>query len=910
MKFYYFNSTHWDREWYMSKDAFRYGLVKMFGKLLDIFKTDKDFKKFTFDGQTIVLEDILEIRPEWRNEMQDLISSGKLNVGPWYVMPDEFLESGEAAIRNLLIGRKISRSFGAEPWNIGYVCDIFGHYGQFPQIMAGFGIRGVVAWRGIPYDAEAFLIWESPDGTKIPLFHFMPRNGYGSFSMEIRGLKDTPMDEDKFKKRLKEWLGDYEKFYKGKIVLSDALDHTEPNHDTMKMLGWIKDCYPDAEIIHDDFTAVFTNEYKEPEKLPTFKGELIYPIEPVRHGAYQISSTLSSRYDIKQANDRCENTLENTVEPMLAEAAVNGNTESLPFLNHAWKHLIQNHAHDSICGCSPDMIHRHMLPRFEEVMTIADEIKREHRWMDFEKITQTPRWQVLHSDFYDDWDKALAHCDKNGNYTLRMYNSLPYQVKKISEVEIAFPAAMAYKTQHPTAPFSPEGTYTFEIFDENDRKIDYKIHKIVRSEHRVLAIGTYQSFNICKVIMEIDLRASGWTEYKIRPVDHPVRNLRTMLTGRHSASNGIISLKINVNGTFDVTDLRSNVTFKGQNDYRFHRDIGNGWAFIEPVGGDVTVSGYLKSVRITHDSSERTEFEIVRAFDMPAEIIFQGGVYQNFKGFFPSENIISQEIKTFVALDRNSDQLQIRTEIDNKLKDCRLQLIIPTEISGNYFANQQFTTVSRPAGRVHNLESEYYQEAESPDKNFEGIIGKRNNAGGLVFIGKEGLHECGCSAENEGDLTVTLFRSFRRTVMSDGETEGQLNKKLSFEYMLKCITPDCSMTKLNHIRKSLQSVPAVTYLIPEYLVKTHKDGSFMTIDGNLTFSALKTADNGTSNEVILRLYNPEMKSDSSTVKFNRQFKKAEFCRIDETVESLLAANAQEISVSASAHKIITIKVTF
>lgn len=910
MKFYYFNSTHWDREWYMTKDAFRYGLVKMFAKLTDIFKTDKDFKKFTFDGQTIVLEDILEIHPEWRSEMQELISSGKLNVGPWYVMPDEFLESGEAAIRNLLIGRKIARSFGAEPWPMGYVCDIFGHYGQLPQLMAGFGITGIVAWRGIPYDAEAFLIWESPDGSKIPLFHFMPRNGYGSFSMEIRGLKDTPMDENKFKTRLKEWLTDYEKFYGDRIVLSDALDHTEPNHDTIKMLGWIKDCYPDCEIIHDDFTAVFANEYKEPEKLPLFKGELIHPIEPVRHGAYQISSTLSSRYDLKQANDHCENTLENEIEPMLAEAAINGTTDSIPFLNHAWKHLIQNHAHDSICGCSPDMTHRHMLPRFEEVMTVADEIKREHRWLDFEKITQNPRWQILHSDFYDDWDKALAHCDENGNYTLRLYNPLPYQVNKISEVEIAFPAAMPYKTQHATAPFSPEGTYTFEIFDEKGKKVDYKISKIIRSEHRVLAIGTYQTFNIYKVVTELDLRASGWTEYKIRPVDHPIRNLRSLLTGRLSASNGIISLKINDNGTFDVTDLRSNTVYAGQNDYRLHRDIGNGWAFIEPVGGDVTVSGYLKSVRITHDSSEMAEFEIVRAFNIPAEIIFEGGVYQNFKGFFPSDNIITQEIKTFVAIDRKSDQIQIRTEIDNKLKDCRLQLIVPTAIKGNYFANQQFTTVCRQPGRVFNAESEYYQEAESPDKNFEGIIGKRTANGGFAFIGKEGFHECGCPSENEGDLTVTLFRSFRRTVMSDGETEGQLNKKLSFEYILKCLTPDCSMTELNHIRKAMQSVPAITHLVPDYQIKEHKDGSFVTLEGALTFSALKTADNGNSNELIIRLYNPENETKSSTVKFDRIFKKAELCRIDETVEKLLENNQQEFCISAVPHKIITVKITF
>ena len=911
MRFYYFNSTHWDREWYISKDAFRYGLVKMFGKLLDIFKTDRNFKKFTFDGQTIVLEDILEIRPEWRQEIQSLISQGKLNVGPWYVMPDEFLVSGEAIIRNLLIGRNISRSFGAEPWPVGYVCDIFGHFGQLPQIMSGFGLKGIVAWRGIPYNAEAFLLWEAPDGTKMPLLHLMPRNGYGSFSMEVRGLKDTPMDEEKFKTRLKEWLGDYEKFYGDRIVLADGLDHTEPNHDTMKMLRWIQECYPTSEIIHDDFTCLFANEYQNWEKLPVIKNELISPIAPVRNGGYQISSTLSSRYDIKQANDRCENTLENEIEPMLAEAAVNGNTDSLPFLNHAWKHLIQNHAHDSICGCSPDIIHRHMLPRFEEVMTIANEIKREHIWQDFERITNKMRWEVLHSDFYDDWDKCLAHCDEDGGYTLRIYNPLPWQIKKVSKFEIAFPTAKPYKTQHATQPFSPESTYTFEIFDTQNNRIDYKIDKIVRSEHRILAIGTYRAFNVYDVVATLDLRPSGWTEYKIRPVDHPVRNLRSLLNGRRSASNGIIALKINDNGTFDVTDLRSNVTYAGQNDYRCHRDIGNGWAFVEPVGGEITTGGYLKSIRIVHDSSERAEFEIVRAFDIPSEMIFKGGVYQDFKGFFASDEIITQEIKTFVALDRDSDSLQIRTEIDNKLKDIRLQLVIPTGIAGNYFANQQFTTVYRQPGRIAALESESYQEPESPDKNFEGIIGKRNESGGVVFIGKEGLHECGCLAENGGDLTVTLYRSFRRTVMSDGEVEGQLNKKLTFAYLLKCITPDCTMTELNHLRKELQIFPAITHLVPDYLIQEHTDGSFMQLDGDLTFSALKTADSDDAHMLVLRLYNPDKETRKATVKFAKEFKEAYLCRIDETVQCPIDYdNDKQLTVSAAPYQIITIKLTF
>ena len=128
---FYFSGTHWDREWYQDFQGFRYRLVDMVNYLLDLLERDKDYKTFHFDGQTIVLDDFLEICPERREELASRIREGKILIGPWYVMPDEFLVSGESLIRNLMIGHKISSSYGVEPWKFGYVCDCFGHTAQF-----------------------------------------------------------------------------------------------------------------------------------------------------------------------------------------------------------------------------------------------------------------------------------------------------------------------------------------------------------------------------------------------------------------------------------------------------------------------------------------------------------------------------------------------------------------------------------------------------------------------------------------------------------------------------------------------------------------------------------------------------------------------------------------------------------
>ena len=187
-RFYYFNSTHWDREWYQSFQEFRKYLLDTTEKLLAIFEEEGErYRRFTFDGQTIVLEDITEIRPEWRPKLEALIKSGRLSVGPWYVMPDEFLASGEALIRNLQTGARVARGFGHEPWPVGYVCDIFGHIAQLPQIFAGFALKGAVCWRGTPDLGDQHLLyWESPDGTRLATLNLGKHGGYADFTLAMR----------------------------------------------------------------------------------------------------------------------------------------------------------------------------------------------------------------------------------------------------------------------------------------------------------------------------------------------------------------------------------------------------------------------------------------------------------------------------------------------------------------------------------------------------------------------------------------------------------------------------------------------------------------------------------------------------------------------------------------------------
>ncbi len=906
MKFYYFNSTHWDREWYQPWQEFRKYLVDTTGILLDIFDRDPDFQKFTFDGQTIVLQDVVEIRPDWRPRLEALVKSGKLQVGPWYVMPDEFLVSGEALIRNLLVGRAIAREYGAEPWPIGYICDIFGHIAQLPQILLGFGLSGAVLWRGAPGDSGPYVMWRSPDGSAIPTIRLLTRNGYANFSLEVRGWWNLPQQESEFKRRFQKWVEESQAHWGDALVLSDAFDHGEPCADTNKLLAWIRELYPEAEVVHSDYRDVIADQFRQPEQLPVLKGELIYPCDYRPHGGTQISGTLSSRYDIKQANDRCQDELELLVEPQLACRSAAGDVESLPFLTYLWRHLLQNHAHDSICGCSIDAVHRMMLCRFEEVRSLASRMDEEFRFRDRETVTGMPVLSWIRN--WADEDKAKLEVAPDGSYQLLVYNSLPFEVDKVSELEIAFPAVVAYPHRQ-AEPFGYDFINSFRLFDEAGEELHYSIRSIARNQVRNFYRQDARRYDFYQVVLRTKLRASGWTAFELRASERPVRSFSSLLTGRRSAANGLIALEIADNGTFSLTDLRSGRTYAGQNDYKIEREIGDGWNHAGPTGGFATVGSSSAGVRVTLDGADRAEFEIVRRYEVPRELVFQGGILENYVGIVESRENITFEIRTFVALDRGSDQVAVRTVIDNHLRDFRLQLIVPTGISGDYFAGQAFAVLERPAGRSSGSSSEDYIETEVPDKNFAGIVGKRDERGGLALLAQAGLHEAGCLPGDAGELTVTLLRAFRRTVQTNGETEGQLNKELTFSYALHCFEPGCTNAMLQHRRLAL-SVANSHYLIRRDFIKNQQADSFLKLSGELAFSALKPADSGKPGEVILRLVNLSARNASGLIHWARPFRTAERCRLDETMEESLAAAGTSLSVAASPWQVVTLKFTF
>jgi alpha-mannosidase len=352
--------THWDREWYRTFEGFRARLVDTVDRVLELVREDPGFH-FVLDGQAVVLEDYLEIRPERRKELEGACRAGRLAIGPWYVQPDSLLPSGEAHIRNLLEGRRVASRLGPVS-RVAYTPDSFGHPAQFPQIFAGFGLDGFVYWRGHGDEFDALpseYRWVAPDGSAVLACHLT--RAYFAAAM-------LPRDPAVAVARVRELAEELaQRASSDRVLLMNGIDHAGPDPHTREVAealaretGW--------EVVRghlDDFVAAVD------DSLPERRGELLGArIAPLLPGVW------STRMPLKLRNRHCERMLEGAAEPWSALAGFFGLPNERAALRAAWRTLLHNQAHDSIGGCSVDRVHAQMAARYDEAEELAEETTR------------------------------------------------------------------------------------------------------------------------------------------------------------------------------------------------------------------------------------------------------------------------------------------------------------------------------------------------------------------------------------------------------------------------------------------------------------------------------------------------------------------------------------------------------
>lgn len=360
--------THWDREWYLPAVRFRQRLVALVDELIDDPPAERG-ASFLLDGQTVVLDDYLDVRPERREALFARLRSGALEAGPWFAQADELIPGGESLVRNLLAGRRALDSIGVHAPPVMYCPDTFGHPAALPMLARGFGCTSVILSRGYggarwPDGDTAW--WIGPDGERVLLYH-LSKSGYET------GAHLPPGDAEAAS-RWREIRADLvPRSRLGVVLLMNGADHHARQAGLDDAVAALARVAAPDDVRPSSLTAFAAAlaERAATATLPEVRGEL----RDSYGWMWTLQGTFATRSHQKRRNARAERLLVRDVEPWVALAgrvAPSPATRARRRLLHtAWRSLVLCHPHDTICGCSTDEVARAMDARLDEAESQA-----------------------------------------------------------------------------------------------------------------------------------------------------------------------------------------------------------------------------------------------------------------------------------------------------------------------------------------------------------------------------------------------------------------------------------------------------------------------------------------------------------------------------------------------------------
>jgi len=645
--------THWDRAWYVPFEEFRRRLVRLTDRLIHILTTDNRFTCFVLDGQTVVLEDYLQIRPQCEKVLKELVKKKRLYVGPWYVLPDEFIVSGEAIIRNLMIGHEMSAQFG-RTMKVGYLPDPFGHIGQMPQILAGFEIDNAIFTRGIDKDTTKLrteFLWFGPDGTAV--LALWQRDGYANVSW--LGYRSIPNGEPFDEQLAIEKIGTASENLKphtltGCLLLNNGVDHEEPEPRLPGLVRLANDTFPKLQIEIGSFEehVAKVKSRLESGNVQRVKGELIYKYGDMLHGVY------SARMYLKQLNTRCETLLEKYAEPLSAIAwSACGMEYPDDLLSYAWKTLLKNHPHDDICGCSVDTVHREMMNRFDTVLQVGE-------------LTVTDALRAIGN---------CMHRGKSEGTPFILFNPLPWERTELVRATIGLDKAK-------------EPWRSFVVRDEAGQEVPYTVvKKGDRREAEVLRGRDVREFEIkftAQDVPALGCRTLFVTEGK------PSRPDKSRFkAGASRFENEFYRLEIAANGTLRLRDKRSRVTYRDLVQFEDVADAGDEYNFSPlPRTKPITSAGAKARVAIQTKGAGFVTYLVRLQIKVPKRVSSDRKRRSN--------AMVTLRIESAITCRADSPRIDIVTRVVNMAEDHRLRVLFPTTISTtNVDVDEHFDVVHR-----------------------------------------------------------------------------------------------------------------------------------------------------------------------------------------------------------------------
>lgn len=873
--------THWDREWYHPLVRFRQRLVALIDELLD--DPPGPNESFLLDGQAIVVEDYLAVRPEREEELSTLLWNGRLEAGPWYVLADELIPGGEALVRNLLLGRRVLRRFHAESPPVLYCPDSFGHPAALPSIALGFGLPLIILWRG--YGSRRFpggdtFEWRAPDGQRVIAFH-LPPNGYEFGS-------DLPTDASRAQARWLEMRRVFaERSVTNLVLVQNGADHHARQSGQRDAVAALARAASDqGDTLRASSLRIFAEALRQDARrreLPEVTGEL----RDSYGYTWTLQGTFGTRAAQKRRNAVVERSLARDAEPWAALARLTGAASRLPLLVAAWRSVIQTHPHDTLCGCSIDEVAAAMDRRLDDAVVqgagIRDDAIADLVGYDPELARTRP----------DEWRPVALV--RNRAARPRGGVAIVELQQFIANVPVG-PGSAPKASQHPASPETPRALAghplqplgTRVAYSRVESPRHYPDNDLVAVTRAAVWVDEVPAYGI-RALPFGDESQSGENE-TLPP--------NVVRTGDRSLDNGIVRVSVDDHGRVvleSLLDGRRIVDLVNFNDL-----VDRGDLYTPSVHGAASRPSMV-AVRITRAGPLLGELRLDWSFATANDVTLGGEP--------PSE------VTARIVLTADSPLVRLHVNGRNRGRDHRLQLVVTTGVrKPDVWADAAFGPVHREPLVVpaddRRMET---PPATAPLHRYVSVFGRTHGA--TLF--SDGLAEYESRAD--GALLVTLLRAVGELSRNDiPERPGHAGWPAPTPRAQSIGRYTARFAVLLHGPRTSDIVDAIERasddaLLPleGYTLRSALEvpppiaGAALSGVG-LAFSALKESEDG--EWIVARCVNLLDEPVDGTWRFGMPVREARYARLDETRLEPLEVGVDGVAFRAGPRAVVTILV--
>lgn len=923
-KIYLISNTHWDREWLYNFQETRMMLVDFLDGLLDLMEKQDTYRSYVLDSQSVPIEDYLEVRPENRNRVEELVKSKRLLIGPWYTCPEGFEVNGESLVRNLLMGHKVAKSFG-HVMKVGHTPFSYGQNSQMPQIYAGFGIETILFYHGVSHDEVSNeWLFEGADGTRILGSQMSSAARYnfyhGVYRPSVIGKTTAereyewregglPFHRATQEQALSHHLLlepvralDRERLRKSVIALREAekkvattrhltfmMGHDSSVADPLEldMLEETRRVLSEDEVVHGQYEEMMKAICAEVDRngLTVLRGERRVP-KPMPIVLHLYSDVLSSRTRMKYRSSQAEYLLQLRVEPFCVAAAMNGAEYPGTLLELAWKTMLRCHAHDSISGSGVDAIEEDMMNRLRQVIDIGEGLYTRG-------LAQIQR------------NIDTSHLDKD-SVVLTVYNPVPRTCDGVVEAVVD----LSWEGPRPRSQFCLRDAMTGETIPVQcaSRKPHWSVvnhawdaPSMMRSERFKLYFKADRIPGLGYISYYVDKSGSFSTG--------------SMVTAANTLENEWLRAVIQPDGTITLLDKAGNALYEDLHYFVDDGEAGHAWMHVRPARDRAVDSrGFPVSIALEEDGPLLARFRIEYHMRIPTGLEENGGdPWQRLDGVGNQASRGEEEremrVVSTVTLRQDGRSLEVRTRFVNVAECHRLRLMLPTRRQGRHCHGESaFDVVERET--VFGPDSVWYG-AKGVTFPMQRFVDVSDGKTGLAFI-SAGLREYEITEDKDRSIAVTMLRAYQVSLTTvsyrwEEHPEMKLSQGPGCHEFTYRIYPHGGYYDEGSVLSEAERhvVPFETVQAGVSKGRLPSRHGFMEIKTDvLQMTALKRSESGAG--WIMRIHNPSREKQRAVISVPATIQRAAAVTLEEVFIENIPITEGQITFELDSKKIITI----